>query len=120
MKVLIVDDNREVASIIQKMLEAEGHEVKSVSDGRDGYSAFFLFKPDLVITDLHMPRENGLELMKHIRVHDPAVRTVYVSGDMGRFWLQLDEEKKRYPVSLLRKPFSRVELMRSISELQVN
>ena len=117
MKILIVDDNQELASAIQIMLEDEGYEVRLAKDGQDGYGIFLGFKPDLVITDIQMPRENGLELMEHIRTHNPMVRTIYMSGDLISFWSSLEEEKKRYPVSLLEKPFSKVELMGLLSEL---
>ena len=63
-----------------------------------------------------MPGENGMELMEHIRMHDPMVRTIYMSGDLISFWSPLEEEKKRYPVSLLEKPFSKVELMGLLSD----
>ena len=119
MKILIVDDNQELASAIQIMLEDEGYEVRLANDGQDGYGVFLEFKPHLVITDIQMPGENGLELMEHIRMHDPMVRTIYMSGDLISFWSPLEEEKKRYPVSLLEKPFSKVELMGLLSELTV-
>jgi DNA-binding NtrC family response regulator len=119
MRILIVDDNQELASAIQIMLEDEGYEVRLANDGQDGYGVFLEFKPDLVITDIQMPGENGLELMEHIRMHDPMVRTIYMSGDLISFWSPLEEEKKRYPVSLLEKPFSKGELMGLLSELTV-
>ncbi len=117
MKILIVDDNLAIAAAIQMMLEDENFEVKLAKDGQDGYWAFLEFKPDLVITDIQMPGENGLELMEHIRVHNPGVRTIYMSGDLGSYWLPLEEEKRRYPVCLLEKPFSKVELMGLLSDL---
>ncbi len=110
-----MDDNLELGSILQIMLEDAGHEVKSAGDGIDGYLAYLLFNPDLVITDIQMPGENGLELMKHIRMHNPTIRAVYMSGDLDRYDLPLEEEKKRYSVSLLEKPFSKDELMRAVS-----
>ncbi|OGP93162.1 MAG: hypothetical protein A2156_08390 [Deltaproteobacteria bacterium RBG_16_48_10] len=115
MKILIVDDNQELAWAIRIMLEDEGYEARSARDGQDGYWAFLEFKPDLVITDIHMPGENGLEFMEHIRTHNPMVRTIYMSGDLDSFWSPLEEEKKRYPVSLLEKPFSKGELMGLLS-----
>ena len=118
-RILIVDDNQELASAIQIMLEDEGYEVRLANDGQDGYGVFLEFKPHLVITDIQMPGENGMELMEHIRMHDPMVRTIYMSGDLISFWSPLEEEKKRYPVSLLEKPFSKVELMGLLSELTV-
>jgi len=116
MKILIVDDNQELARAIQIMLEGEGFEVRSAKDGQDGYWAFLEFNPDLVITDIQMPGGNGLELMEHVRTLNPAVRTIYMSSDLSRFWSPLEEEKKRYPVSLLEKPFSKAELMGLVSD----
>ncbi|RPJ05151.1 MAG: response regulator [Deltaproteobacteria bacterium] len=111
MRILIVDDNQELASALQMMLEDEGFEVRSAKDGHDGYWAYLDFNPDLILTDIQMPGENGLELMEHIRAHNPMVRTIYMSGDLDSFWSPLEEETKRYPVSLLEKPFSKGELM---------
>ena len=101
--------------MLQKILEDEGYEVRSAGDGRDGYTAYLLFKPELIITDIQMPGENGLELIKHIRMHDPAIRTIYMSADLSRYWSPLEEEKKKHPVSLLEKPFSRDELMKLLA-----
>jgi DNA-binding response OmpR family regulator len=117
MRILIVDDNQELAWAIQIMLEDEGFEVRSATDGQDGYWAFLEFKPDLVITDIQMPGESGLELMEHIRTLNPMAKTIYMSADLSSFWSPLEEEKKRYPVCLLEKPFSKGELMGLVSQL---
>lgn len=86
-----------MASVLQMMLEHEGHDVRSARDGTDGYLTYLLFQPDIVITDIQMPRENGLELMKHIRIHNPGVRTIYMSGDLEQYCSPLEEEKKDIP-----------------------
>ncbi len=111
MKVLIVDDNELLASAIQIMLEDEGFDVTLAKDGNEGYRAYLDFKPDLVLTDIQMPGENGLELMRHIRTHNPGVRTIYMSGDLDSYLSPLEEEKKKYPIGLLEKPFSKRELV---------
>ena len=115
MKILIVDDNQDLASIIKWMLEDEGYEVRSAKDGQDGYSTYLLFHPDLVLTDIQMPKKNGLELMEYIRGINPTVRTIYMSGDLSQYWLSLEEEKKKYHVGILEKPFSKHELMHLLS-----
>jgi len=116
MKVLIVDDNQDLASLIKLMLEDEGYEVKSAKDGQDGYSTYLLFHPDLVLTDIQMPEKNGLELMEYIRSHNPSVKTIYMSADLSRYWLPLEEERKKYHVGVLEKPFSKDELMSLVSQ----
>ena len=120
MKVLVVDDNRLLADTIQEILEDDGLEVMSARDGQDGYSTYLLFKPDIIITDIQMPRKNGLEMMKRIRVHNPMIKTIYMSGNIDAFQPFLMEEKKRYPVSYFEKPFSLESLMRVVSEPAVN
>jgi DNA-binding NtrC family response regulator len=114
-KILIVDDNREFVSIIQEMLEVEGYDIRSASNGREGYLAYLLFKPDVVITDIQMPGKNGMELMKVIRFHDPKIRTIYMSADLSPYQSVLEDEKKKFEVNFLEKPFSKVELMELLS-----
>ena len=117
MKVLIVDDNQEIASIVQTILEDEGFEIRTAMDGEKGFQVFLEFDPDIIITDIQMPRESGIELMKHIRGFNPLVKNIYMSGDLRSFWPLLEEEREKYSVSLLEKPFSRDELMGLVSEV---
>ena len=116
MKILIVDDNQDLAVLLQLMLEDEGYEVNIAKDGWEGYMSYLVYAPDLIITDIQMPMKNGLELMEVVRMHNPKAKAIYMSGDLSHFQSLLEEEKKRYPVSLLQKPFSKTELMRLLSE----
>lgn len=118
MKILIVDDNQDLTFLLTWMLENEGYEVRSANNGKDAYSAYLLFNPDLILTDIQMPGENGLELIKEIRRHDPEVRTIYMSGDVSEYWLHLEEEKENYDVGILEKPFSKHQLMHLLSHSQ--
>ncbi|MCL5808283.1 MAG: response regulator [Deltaproteobacteria bacterium] len=120
MKVLVVDDNRLLADTIQETLEIDGLDVRSAHDGQDGYSAYLLFKPDIIITDIQMPRKTGPEMMQSIRIHNPMIKTIYMSGNIATFEPFLIEEKKRYPVNYFEKPFSLKSLMRVVMEQAVN
>jgi CheY-like chemotaxis protein len=115
MKVLVVDDNLFLASIIQEILEGEGCDVMTAKDGNDGYSVYLLFEPDLIITDIQMPGKNGLEMMECIRTHNPMIQTIYMSGDISSFRASLLEEEKKYPVSIFEKPFSLARLTQFVS-----
>jgi CheY-like chemotaxis protein len=113
MKILVVDDNQLLATTIQEILEDEGLEVRSAKDGVDGYSSYLTFKPDIIITDIQMPRGNGLEMMGHIRTHDPTIKAIYMSGNIDPYRNYLNEEKRKYFVSFFEKPFS-IESLRSL------
>jgi DNA-binding response OmpR family regulator len=116
MKILIVDDNRSLAAVISYMLEQKGYEVSSAFNGLEGYSEYFQFHPDLVITDIQMPGENGFELINHIREKNPSVKTIYMSGNLDQFNSLLEEEKKRFPINMLTKPFLMDDLVKQVSE----
>jgi DNA-binding response OmpR family regulator len=116
MKILIVDDNKNWAFIVRVMLEEEGIEVQSASDGETGYSAYLSFKPDLVITDIQMRGMNGIELISAIREYDRRVKTIYMSSEFNGFRSLIEKEKGRFEVGLLKKPFSKEELLRLISK----
>jgi len=111
MKILIVDDNLNLAQILKMALEEEKHEVRLAQDGIDGYMTYLLFLPDLIITDIQMPEKNGLELMELIRNHNPNAKAIYISAELDRFWPALEKEMTIHPVICLQKPFSKGELM---------
>ncbi len=115
-KILVVDDNRDFSSIVQMCLEIGGYQVKTAGDGQDAYLTYLLFQPDLVITDIQMPKVNGLELVRNIRRHNPDVRAIYMSGALDGFLPSLEQEKKRHSATILQKPFSRLQLLKLVSE----
>lgn len=117
MKVLIVDDNEVLASIIQEIIENENYRAMTAGNGEDGYLAYLHFRPDLVITDIRMPGKNGFELMKNIRNHNPKIRTIYMSTESSQFRLMLEEEEQRYHAVFLKKPFSEDALIELVSNL---
>jgi DNA-binding NtrC family response regulator len=105
MRVLVVDDDCTLTSSIREVLENEGIEVMTAKDGIDGYSAYLAFMPDVVVTEVQMPRRSGVEMMQRIRNHHPGIQTVYMSGHMGAVRPFLREEAKRFLVTFFEKPF---------------
>lgn len=67
MKILLVDDDAVSRMIMAQQLRKLGHEVSEASDGEEGWLAFRLQRPRIVITDLVMPRCSGIELCQRIR-----------------------------------------------------
>ncbi|BAZ20662.1 multi-component transcriptional regulator [Kalymmatonema gypsitolerans NIES-4073] len=69
-RVMVVDDDQEVLSVIQKLLEPKGFRVTTLSDPRRFWEILTEFSPDLLILDLKMPYVNGIELCQVVR-NDP-------------------------------------------------
>jgi two-component system, OmpR family, KDP operon response regulator KdpE len=66
-RVLIVEDDAEIADVLRRTLRAEGHEVRTAGDGEEALSAATEFLPDLVILDLGLPKMDGLEVIAALR-----------------------------------------------------
>ena len=65
--VLVIEDNRILATLLTRMLEAEGHLVRSVHDGRTGLRIALQEEPDLVLLDIGLPKANGLTIARTLR-----------------------------------------------------
>jgi DNA-binding response OmpR family regulator len=63
-KILVVDDDDNIAFAIQQRLESEGYEVRRANGSEEGYLTSLCFRPDLIVTDITMGRDNGLELIR--------------------------------------------------------
>ncbi|HEY1937184.1 MAG TPA: response regulator transcription factor [Candidatus Angelobacter sp.] len=66
-RILVVDDEPQIARVLRASLAVHGYEVQVANDGKAGLDAFDADRPDLVITDLSMPRLTGIELCESIR-----------------------------------------------------
>ena len=60
-RILVIDDNEETRLMLEEALASAGHEVILAADGREGMKQHRLKPADLVITDLFMPNQEGLE-----------------------------------------------------------
>jgi DNA-binding NtrC family response regulator len=115
-KILVVDDNRGLAHILKMMLGDKGYQIRFARDVKDGYLTYLLFTPDVVIEDIQVIGKKGLQLMEMIRTYDPEVKTIYTCGDLAYSGAVLEEEKRKYHVGILQKPFSKGELERLLSQ----
>ncbi|HYP26605.1 MAG TPA: response regulator [Blastocatellia bacterium] len=67
-KILIVDDDSDTRYVLSLILKSEGYEVITAADGECALAVTAEMKPDLIITDISMPRVNGIELTRQIRL----------------------------------------------------
>ncbi|MDJ0883928.1 MAG: response regulator [Desulfobacterales bacterium] len=117
MKILIVDDNTVILSVIEAILTQENHEVFIGSNGVLGYNQFLNMRPDLVVTDIEMPWQDGISMVQAIRRHAPMVRTLYMTGNPGPYLASLKMEQRCHPVGVLYKPFTRSAFLRAVHDV---
>ena len=79
-RVLIADDNRDIAEIMAEVLRLEGHEVFLAYDGTEAFERYQQLKPQVVLLDIGMPGLRGDEVARRIRAEDAQVRLVAITG----------------------------------------
>ena len=79
-RILVVDDEPAICEIAGQILESAGYEVLTAKDGVDGLNALSKSLPDLIISDLNMPRMSGFEFLAVVRERFPHIATIAMSG----------------------------------------
>ncbi|MBA3973888.1 MAG: response regulator [Candidatus Solibacter sp.] len=87
--ILIVDDDAAVRKVLQTILESAGHQVESATNGREAVSRIAQGGIELIITDLVMPEQEGIETIKQLRAQYPDVKVIAISGAFGGDYLQI-------------------------------
>ena len=76
-KIVVVDDEKEMAQLLKIELESEGYQVSMAHDGKAGFALIRGMKPNLVILDVMMPKMDGYEVLNAIR-GDPTIKDIPV------------------------------------------
>ena len=116
-KILVIDDDPSVRSLVADSLEIEGYEVHTAEDGFSGLRAIEAHKPDCVLLDVMMPGLDGHQVLQRIRSAEerPALPVVMLTAysDDATAWQAWTEGVDYF----LAKPFDAEELLRYLSYL---
>jgi len=113
-RVLVVEDDVEIADVLRRTLRQEGHEVRTAGDGEEALSAASEFVPDLVILDLGLPKLDGVEVLRRLRAHDDVpILVLTARAELEDRVSGLDTGADDYIV----KPFERQELLARLRAL---
>ena len=107
-RVLVVDDEPQITRVLRTVLTSQGYQVRTAPEGETALSSFREWSPELVITDLFMPRMDGVELCRRIRALSPVpIIVLSVKGEESAKVEALDSGADDY----VTKPFGIDELM---------
>jgi CheY-like chemotaxis protein len=120
MKILVIDDDHLVRYALSKILSSYGYEVVTAADGKRGMTVLRDEHPDVVITDIIMPEQEGIDTIIQIRRERPGIKIVAISGG-GRIrnidFLEMAQSLGADEV--LAKPFEADELLSRLLRLGV-
>jgi DNA-binding response OmpR family regulator len=107
-RVLVVEDDEEIAQVLQRSLRMEGYEVRTSFDGEAALTDADAFSPDLVVLDLGLPGLDGIEVARHLRAGGDVPILMLTARDALEARVEgLDAGADDYLV----KPFERQELL---------
>jgi len=114
-RILVVDDEPFVRQLNAEMLESAGYLVGMAEDGADAWHALQRNEYDLLVTDDHMPKLTGIELVTKIRTAGVVLPVIMATGTLP------DEEFTQhiwlYPFAVLLKPYSFMELLGTVKAI---
>jgi len=113
-RVLVVEDDHEIAQVLQRSLRLEGYEVRVASDGQAALETAADYVPDLVVLDLGLPKVDGMEVARRLREADDVPILILTARDAVESRVEgLDTGADDYLV----KPFERQELLARLRAL---
>jgi CheY-like chemotaxis protein len=114
-RILVVDDEAGIRSLMRKVLLREGYDVMDAGDATEAMQIVRQQEIDMLLTDVVMPGVNGRELAEQVLHLRPSVKVLYVSGFTG----ETAVESGSYPPGseLLQKPFTLGSLLRKVKEI---
>lgn len=113
--VLVIEDDPDIRRLIGGYIAGAGHTVIEGSDGRSGLLEFRRAHVDVVITDIFMPDQDGIETIRIFKKLRPEVKIIAISGSFSDLHY-LDAAKKLGADRAMGKPFRRQDILTLISE----
>ncbi len=126
--ILVIDDEVDVRDAIKRVLERAGYRVRTADNAVDAIAGMRHERTDIVITDIIMPKVNGVEAIQSIREQFPEVRILAISGG-GNFGITaykpsaitttayLAAAEKAGAHMILTKPFESKDLLQALQQL---
>ncbi|MDE6669066.1 MAG: response regulator transcription factor [Muribaculaceae bacterium] len=114
-KVLLVEDDSTLSFIVEDALTREGFEVVCAANGETGLKLFQSVQPEVIVADVMMPRMDGFEMVRRIRLSAPSVPVLFLTARTA-----LDDVVRGFELGAndyIRKPFQILELVVRIKAL---
>jgi DNA-binding response OmpR family regulator len=113
-RILIIDDEPDARLVLRDILETEGYQVQEAANGAEALIQCRVAPVDLVITDIFMPKKDGLEFIVELRDRNALLPIIAVSGGGTRVNDGLQLAPKLGATAILPKPFKAVEILGAV------
>ena len=115
MEIMIVDDEPEVAEVLAKSLNRQGHNTTVVHSGQEALTLLKTVSPDAMFLDVSMPGMNGLDVMAQVKRMKPALAVVIITGHATAD--EIEDVKRMGAVDVIQKPSALTHYHKALERL---
>jgi CheY-like chemotaxis protein len=115
--ILVADDESHIRHVVSVKLQNAGYRVVTACDGREAFEAARQERPDLIITDYHMPEMSGLELCRKLKDEPLTCRIPAIMLTARGYCLEPQDTEKSGILCMLSKPFSPRQLLATVNDV---
>ncbi len=116
-RILIVDDEKPIATLLAQTFEQEGHKVANAYDGIDAMNKMSSFRPDVVVMDIMMPKLDGVDTTRLIRRNSAYGNTIIVALSAKADEETRNRMKEAGANLFMRKPFVIAKLVARVGQM---
>jgi two-component system, OmpR family, alkaline phosphatase synthesis response regulator PhoP len=116
-KILVADDESHILNVVSLKLTNAGYTVVTASDGQEAFELVTADRPDLIITDYHMPILSGLELCQKLRQSEKTAGIPTILLTARGYGLEPADMEQNGISRLVSKPFSPRQLLATVNEM---
>lgn len=114
-RILVVDDEDALRTVLTGELEGEGYQVRSAADGQEAITILTSAEFDLILLDIKMPNVDGFEVLKFVKEKHPSTKVIMLTGfaDLKN----AIESKKLGAEDFVSKPYDLVDLLTTVERV---
>ena len=113
---VVIDDDPQVRCLVAMMLKRAGYQVAQAKDGGEGMELCSSLDPEVIVTDIFMPRRDGIDVLREAKALPKQVRVVAISGGSPRLQVDfLSVADKMGADAIIQKPFTPAQLLHAVT-----
>jgi CheY-like chemotaxis protein len=113
---VVIDDDPQVRCLIAVMLKRSGYQVAQARDGSEGVELCAALQPEVIVTDIFMPRQDGIDVLREVKARPNGPRVVAISGGSPRMQVDFLNVADRLGAdAVVQKPFTPLQLLQAVT-----
>jgi two-component system, OmpR family, response regulator CpxR len=113
---VVIDDDAQVRCLVAMMLKRAGYEVAQAKDGEEGIELCATLDPEVIVTDIFMPRLDGIDVLRAAKARTRQSRVVAISGGSPRLQVDFLQVAERLGAdAIVQKPFTPSQLLQAVT-----